>query len=297
MLVDSPTGILQSAHVGAALFALTLGATPMAKAQGAAELDRVEVAMWPEYDRPEILVILRAWLPAKAALPNQVAFKVPASAGVPHATAKRAADGTLLMAPFNREVKGNVATITIDTDRPEVRLEYYMPMQLEGSLRSFAFEWLGGAQVAELTYEVQQPPTATQFTVSPPSTQQGTGPDGLLYHRGTLGVVATGETKSLAVKYTKPSAVLTVAGLRPTAPLAPPVGPTPGVAPSGAPSVPPGMPGASTPSAPTASPPPVEQESGSTWIVVILIGLLVAIGGAWVALSGKNGEEKAAGSG
>jgi hypothetical protein len=321
-LTESFREFARHACVGVALVVVPFVAQT-ARAQTAPRLERVEVALWPEYDKPSVLVVLRAWLPADAALPTSVAFRVPASTGVPHATAKRAADGTLLMAPFTRDVEGDVATITIATDLPEVRLEYYMPLEATGTERAFSFEWLGGPEVARLAYEVQQPPTASALSVTPPSSQQGTAPDGLVYHRGELGRVAAGEAKTVRATYTKATAGLTVAALRPpspqpgtaSTPVVPPSMPPSAGNPAGMPSspgVPPGMPPsagnrAGMPSSPgvppgmppagaTASPNSATGEGrSSTWIIVILVGLLVAIGGAWVALSGKATNKPSAG--
>ena len=45
---------------------------PGAQAQGTLRLAEFEVDLWPEYDRPDVLVIYKAKLPADVSLPVDV---------------------------------------------------------------------------------------------------------------------------------------------------------------------------------------------------------------------------------
>ena len=67
------------------LFVVFLFLVPAAQAQGMLSLATLEVALWPEYDRPEVLVIYKAKLPADISLPVDVSLKIPAIAGEPFA--------------------------------------------------------------------------------------------------------------------------------------------------------------------------------------------------------------------
>ncbi|MEE8408625.1 MAG: hypothetical protein V3T05_03375, partial [Myxococcota bacterium] len=250
---------------------LTIGS--VASAQEPAKLQRVEVALWPEYDEPSVLVIVRVWLPPDATMPASVPISIPASVGMPHAVAKRALDGTLHLAPHTREVKDDRATITIVTDRPEIRVEYYAALTINGAARSFSFPWHAAQEVGQFAYEVQQPHGATELTIEPPSTKQAVGADGLTYHHASLGALAAGRTIDIELGYNKTTASLTVAALQPAA--------LPG-------QISPGVLGMTTPAGSGA---PASDDNTSTWIVVVLIGILVAIGGVWLALGGSKDEK------
>jgi len=202
----------------------------------AARLDRLEVSLWPEYDRLAMLVLYRATLAPQAKLPATVTLPIPAIAGMPHAVATRGADGQLLNAQFTREVAGEWARVVILTNSPAVQLEYYAELATDGSKRRFAFSWPGGPEIGALTFEVQQPPTATSLTLTPAAASQSVHDDGLTYHRADLGGVKSGATARLELTYEKPSASLTA----PQSPVsAPQQGEaSPGAAPGGEPTSP-----------------------------------------------------------
>lgn len=189
------------------------------------KLERLEVALWPEYDRPAMLVMYRARLAAGTALPAIVTLPIP-TAAEPHAVAKHAADGSLLVAPHSREVQGDWARIAITTDSLEVQLEYYADLTVEGRRRRFRWAWPGGMEVAALAYEVQQPAGATGFTLTPAEASSGVHPDGLTYHHGDLGGVRPGQKLALDVAYEKGDRELSAA---------PQVSPSPAAAPAPAP--------------------------------------------------------------
>ena len=65
-----------------------------AQAQGGANLERLEIAIWPEYDRPSALVIYKARLDTSVDLPAVVRLPIPASVGAPHAVAAWSPDGS-----------------------------------------------------------------------------------------------------------------------------------------------------------------------------------------------------------
>jgi hypothetical protein len=136
-------------------------------------------------------------------LPAQVQLPIPASAGNPHAVAKRTADGRLLTLPFEREVKGAWATIALTTDVPEVQVEAYLPITMDGASRRFGFEWPGGVAVDELRYEVQRPVGASDVRISPPPSNEAQQSDHLTYYYGSLGPLLAAQRGILEVRYTK----------------------------------------------------------------------------------------------
>ncbi len=72
--------------------------TPAA-AQEAPAIEQLTVALWPEYDQPAMLVILRVQLAPGTQLPVDVILPIPTSAGEPLAVAYTTAEGALLNAP------------------------------------------------------------------------------------------------------------------------------------------------------------------------------------------------------
>ena len=77
------------------IFLLVLVFPMGVSAQDDVRLAYLQIDLWPEYDRSEMLVILRASLAADVSLPVDVTFRSPAAAGEPNAVAVRQPDGSL----------------------------------------------------------------------------------------------------------------------------------------------------------------------------------------------------------
>ena len=170
---------------------LMLGGVAIGEAaQTPPAIERLEVALWPEYDQPSVLVIYRAAFAPDVSYPAQVTLPIPADVEEPFAVAVRAADGSLLYAEgYERTVQGDWALITFLADTPDVQLEYYDLLERQGDERQFAFTWPGGFDVGSLSYEVQHPVGAPDMTLEPPPDSQQTRNDGLLYSVAELGPI------------------------------------------------------------------------------------------------------------
>jgi hypothetical protein len=189
-----------------------------ARAQIAPVIDRLEVAVWPEYDRPGVLVIYRVELSPETSLPAQLTLPIPASAGEPFAVASRNAVGDLFVASYTRQVEGDWATLTVDVDEPGAQVEYYLDLESTGSQRQFTFTWPGGVELGALAYEVQQPFGVSDLVVTP-SGASSVRQDGLTYIQADLGPQQASSSLDITVRYSKSTPGLTIDALQPTGPL------------------------------------------------------------------------------
>jgi hypothetical protein len=205
--------------VALAAVALLAAAHP-ALAQDGATIDRLEIVLWPEYDRDAVLVIYRADLSPDTALPAQVRLPIPAAAGDPFAVATRTEDGQLFVADFTRRVEGEWAQLTIQVDSPGVQVEYYSELAFRGEQRQFTFTWPGGITVGSLAYEVQQPFGVSDLAVSPSGTAR-VRDDGLTYVEADLGPQEPSSSVEISFSYSKSTPGLTIDALQPTGPLEP----------------------------------------------------------------------------
>ena len=206
------------------LLALLIGMVPLAPARGQSSvlLERVEVALWPEYDRPGVLVIYRISLDASTALPAPMSFTLPAAVGVPNAVAQMR-DGSLVMLPYDRVVEGETAELRFAASERIIQLEYYDPaVTRDGDARSFTYRWPGDYAVTGLTFSIQEPAGAQQFQLTPPAAAAVIGADGLAYHTITLGTVAAGQSAQVSIAYDKEGEALTSEILPPPAPVTSP---------------------------------------------------------------------------
>jgi hypothetical protein len=189
-----------------------------AAAQGSTTPERVEIALWPEYDRPAMLVIVRVTLPAATTLPTSLVIPIPASVGEPTAVAKQSADGSLLISNYTRQIEGDLATIRLGTDSLHVQVEYYDSLAQESGARRFAFTWPSGFPTQQLAYEVQQPVGGSGMQITPAASDQRSGADGLTYYRGELGSQDGRSPATVSLAYNRSMGQLTVELLTPATP-------------------------------------------------------------------------------
>ncbi len=210
------------------LAVLTTFQAPPANADPTAPLASVNVALWPEYDRPAMLVILRASLAPSVSLPAVAVLPVPAFVVTPHAVAQRGEGGTLLVADYTREVVGEVAYVSINTQSHDVQLEYYADLTSVEATRSFVWQWPEASAEIAFTFEVQLPKDATGAVVTPTPERIETGDDGRQFLLGVFGKVAGLGTNQVSVRYARPQglAVQSVAAVRVAEPVAPVNNPT-----------------------------------------------------------------------
>lgn len=190
------------------LLGLCLFSAP-ALAQEGSEIERLEVALWPEYDRPAVLVFYQVQLPGGTSLPTRIDLSIPAAVGEPHAVATRGIDGSLVYAEYTRQVADDWATISVLTNSLEVWLEYYDDLKIDGEERNYTFVWPGGVDLGMFAYDVQQPVGATGMVVTPPG-EASIGDDGLLHYRGELAPQSSSSILSVNLAYTKSTSKLTV---------------------------------------------------------------------------------------
>ena len=190
-----------------ALVALLAALTAL-PAQGAAPLARprfasLQIELWPEYDRPQTLVILKGELAADAALPATLALRIPAAAGAPSAVAYADASGNLLNLPYDRAPAGQFVLVRLTTPQRSFHLEFYDPLVSSDASREYRYDWLGDFAVERLGVLVKEPAGATDLSVSPALASVGASPDGLKYRAAEFGPLKVGETMPVALAYKK----------------------------------------------------------------------------------------------
>ena len=202
--------------LGIAVFGWSILVAP---AQAAIVLSSLEIDLWPEYDRPGVLVIYRAAIAPGSSLPVPLGFRVPTAAGAPTAVAELRASGELVTLEYDRRVDGDVAIIEFTATRSRIQIEYYDPrIKRDDATRSFTFTWPGDYEVGAFSVSAQQPDLARNLTINPPATRGEQGPDGLLYQTFTRAGVGPGEVVDIAVSYDKVVDQLSVETMLPAEP-------------------------------------------------------------------------------
>ena len=183
-----------------------------ALAQDNIQLAVLEVELWPEYDRSEMLVIYRGELADTVTFPTAVSLRIPSRVASPFVVAAQPLpDASVDEVNYENVESGEWRTITFETSGPRFQLEYYDSLPRTDDARAFAYTWPGDYAVNQMVVKFQQPPHSDNVTITPelPDAQVQPG-DGLLYHIGVFGPLNAGETFSVDVSYTRSDDTLTV---------------------------------------------------------------------------------------
>ncbi|MFQ5923792.1 MAG: hypothetical protein ACE5M4_13200 [Anaerolineales bacterium] len=200
----------------AALLMLIVGEIRGSAQSATAPIDHLEVALWPEFDQPAMLVIYRFELAQDTAFPARVALPVPTAAGAPHAIAWLGSDNVLYDAAFTSESAGNWMIVEVEMPQSRIgQLEYYSDMDFSGTIRSYLFEWPQGFELGGMSYTVQEPVAATDLKVVPAPDGEGTGEFGLNYLTADMGPQPADSAPAISVTYEKSAPALSVEALQP----------------------------------------------------------------------------------
>ena len=169
-----------------------------------ARLESMQIEIWPEYDRPAALVILRGELAADVALPAAMALRIPASSGGPaavaYATAKK---GSLLNLKYDRSEAAGFITLRFAAPARFFHVEFYDRFAIGTGERTYKYLWPADLPVSWLDVVVQEPAGASNITVNPELADKSTGSDGLLYRAAQLGPFEQGKPLPIEIRYTK----------------------------------------------------------------------------------------------
>ncbi|MCL4303218.1 MAG: hypothetical protein KJ077_46460 [Anaerolineae bacterium] len=192
------------------LFSCFFLAQAAAMAQSApGQIKNLVVELWPEYDRPETLVIYHVELASTTVLPAQLTFRLPGYLEKMHVVAVERDDGLVEVSPDAIQLRheGDDLFLTFSTPVPKVQFEYYDPviMKQEGQKRELNFDFTAVYETEKATFQVQEPAGAENFAMTPAASASFTGRDGLKYDSIEVTGLAANETFNLTATYTRPS--------------------------------------------------------------------------------------------
>ncbi|MCE7906094.1 MAG: zinc ribbon domain-containing protein [Anaerolineae bacterium CFX3] len=182
-----------------------------ARAQGEPSLSSAEVWIWPEYDQPGVLVILRMEVSPETALPAAMTFRIPAAAERPSAMAVGPAFDQVGDTSYTLTPDGGWVKVNVRVTAPAIQLEYYDPtLAITGKFREYNYVWPGDYAVEKLHVELQQPFDASQMKSVPALPAVNPNQNGLTYYTGDFSALKAGQTYALNVQYQKDSDALSI---------------------------------------------------------------------------------------
>lgn len=185
-------------------------------AQEKVTIQSINVSLWPEYDKAEMLVINYITLPADTVFPVQFDVRLPANAVLHTVAVGKTSEGVSDQGVEKTVVKdGGWLVVSIAATGPAIQLEYYDPgLKKDGGLRSYSYRWLSDYDVADFTAVFQRPFDATQFKSSLPLQNDGVHPeDNLQYYFSDAGAVPAGKVFTFDLSYQKPTDALSVSNI------------------------------------------------------------------------------------
>jgi hypothetical protein len=179
---------------------LVLNAPSIAGAQAERRLEQLQIDLWPEHDRPEMLIIFRGTLSAEVPLPASVTIRVPARVGEPSAVAYNDGSGDLLLASFSTSTTDDWLAVTLETPERDFQLEFYDGLARAGDERSYTLAWSGDYAVDELSYILLPPSGASQIETQPELLPSPQGAGSTLYG-ASVGGLPAGQESQVSVTY------------------------------------------------------------------------------------------------
>jgi hypothetical protein len=164
---------------------------------------RLRLSIWPEYDDPRVLVMLRGEMAPHQAFPASITLPLPKGAEIIGA-GMISERNELLIHPY-QVLPGNTQD-SLQLNLPVARffLEfYYNPFTTSTPDKQFTYTVPTTYPIELLEVDIQQPLKATNFTLEPPSMDRRTDNQGLTYYQFTYRDMQPGHTQTFTISYTK----------------------------------------------------------------------------------------------
>lgn len=177
---------------------------PGTLAQDSNRLTQLQISVWPEYDRPDVLVLLDGTLADQSGLPRDVSILIPTGAEL-FVTTSANPDGSLApeVSSKSTDLGDGFTRVTFPVSQPKFRVEYYHNLLRGAPDKTLDFVYKSISGVDQVTLEIQQPLRATNFAVTPATQTSRTASDGFKYFVLQFSNIAANQTIGAQAKYTK----------------------------------------------------------------------------------------------
>ncbi len=215
----------------ALLFALLLLPAARVMAQPAPpQIESMSVALWPEFDQPDVLVVTHVQLAPGTTFPTQFTMQLPGYIEKMYAVAVESNGQLMNVAPeqINYRREGDNLFLTFPATEASIQLEYYDPIILtkDGVTRQLNYKFIAPANLAAVNFEVQQPADSQKFELTPAASGTFAGSNGLTYSSLAASNLAAGDEFTISATYQRPTNTLSAEMLPASSPAMPPPAPT-----------------------------------------------------------------------
>jgi len=185
-------------------------------AQSGVAIQSVNVNLWSEFDRADMLVIDSIILSGDPVFPVQVDVRIAADAELHTVAVGTSSENVSDQGiEYTKKKDGEWLVISITATGPAIRIEYYDPnLKKDGDLRSYSYRWLSDYDVADFSAVLQEPFDASDFKSSLSLQDDGVHPENnLQYYFSSVGAVPAGKAFTFDVSYQKPTDTLSISHL------------------------------------------------------------------------------------
>jgi hypothetical protein len=165
----------------------------------------LRLSLWPEYDDPRVLVMMRGEMMPASAFPTYITLPIPKQAELIGA-GLISAQNELLLHPHQVLPGETKDTLELNLPAPRFFVElYYDPFTTQRGEKRFTFAFSVPYPVEQLDVDIQKPYEASNFVTEPAPMTHDADDRGGTYYRFSYRDLQTGETKSFTVNYSKTS--------------------------------------------------------------------------------------------
>jgi hypothetical protein len=175
-------------------------------------LDSWTIEVWPEYDKPSVLVIYGGTVAEGTAFPQRMTVPVPKGAVV-NAVADVDTNGGLFSLEWNSRETPAGQDVVFELAKPQFVVEYYLDAISPPPSRSFDLAMIVPYAARQGSLSLRQPARASDMQIDPEMTQTGTDSLGNSLYSKQLGPLAARQELAMRVAYTKADADPSVAAV------------------------------------------------------------------------------------
>jgi len=174
-----------------------------AQTSGRIEIATLDVSLYPEFNRPSMLVMYSIELDENTPLPAEITLQIPIDAQSLSTTNLDEDDNVISLNTEAVDI-GLWKDVHFTAITRNIQVEYYDPnLVKEGVRRTFEFEWLSIYPVNSLRITIRQPFGASNVHSEPSLDRRFTGAGNIEYYTKELGPIPAGNLFSLIMIYTK----------------------------------------------------------------------------------------------
>jgi mono/diheme cytochrome c family protein len=176
---------------------------------------RLRLSIWPEYDDPRVLIMLRGEMTPRQAFPASITLPIPKGAEIIGA-GMISEQNELLLHPHQVLPGDTQDTLQLNLPVPRFFVEfYYNPFTTSGSEKRFVYPAPTTYPIELFEVDIQQPLKATAFTIDPVPMGM-TDNQGFTYHQFIYRNIGKGHSQTFTIAYTKTATTPSVSKQQPT---------------------------------------------------------------------------------